>query len=114
MEDVTNQRRNWIRVFAVALLATAAMFLLGAFGVAVRAEPASPPSSDGSPDVQAVAANLGRSMYGLYLVDRAHGTICVYQYVPRERKLKLTAVRRYAFDVRLGEENLKEVQAREP
>jgi hypothetical protein len=38
----------------------------------------------------------------------------VYQYVPRERKLKLTAVRRYAFDVRLSEENLKEVQAREP
>lgn len=113
VEDVTNRRLGWIRLWAVALLATTAVCLLGAFGWTVRAEPASfAPSTDG---VQAVAATLGRNTYGLYLVDHARGAICVYQYVPRERKLKLTAVRRYTFDVRLGgDEKLKEIQSREP
>ena len=115
VEDRINHRRGRIRVLALALLATVAVFLLGAFGLTVRAEPVSPQlASGGEGDVQVVAANLGRNTHGLYLVDRSQGTICVYEYVPRERKLKLAAVRRYTFDVQLTEEKLKEVQTREP
>lgn len=115
VEDRINHRRGRMQWIALALLATVAVFLLGAFGLTVRAEPASATSSDNAAgDVQVVAANLGRNTQGLYLVDRTQGTICVYEYVPRERKLKLAAVRRYSFDVQLTEEKLKEAQTREP
>jgi hypothetical protein len=100
---------GWMRLAAIGLLAVVAICLLGAFGLSLRAESASEYSPTvQAGDVQVVAASLGRNLHGLYLVDRARETICVYQYVPRERKLKLTAVRRYAFDTRLDEKKLKE------
>lgn len=111
MVDGTNRRLDWIRTSIVAMLATAAVCLLGAWGLAAEAEPVMRQPAAPAGDVQVVAASLGPDAYGLYLVDPARETICVYQYVPRERKLKLTAVRRYTFDVQVNE---PELQKRQP
>ena len=53
----------------------------------------------------AVPAQITRDSYGLFLIDPAEGTICVYQYQATTRKLQLLASRAYRFDVRLDDWN---------
>ena len=67
--------------------------------------PAVGAAGDGS--VLAVAGQITRDTYGLYLVDLKNRTICVYQWVTKKRepKLKLIAARTYAFDRELDEYN---------
>ena len=51
--------------------------------------------------VVAVAGKVTPETYGLYLLDLEHGTICVYQYLPATRKLRLMAARTFLFDRKL-------------
>lgn len=113
VEDTARQGLGWFRGSVVALLAAVALCLLGTWAVRSAAAPPAWTPPPASPNVEVLSGQLGRDIYGLYLVDRANGTICVYQYVPRERKLKLTAVRRYTFDVQLDETKRKELDKRE-
>lgn len=59
--------------------------------------------------VFAVPAQVGPDAYGLYLIDSENATICVYEYTPGRGsvspQLRLTAARRYSFDMRLEDYN---------
>jgi hypothetical protein len=51
------------------------------------------------------AGQISDETYGLYLVDYENETICVYEYVPQDRRLRLRAARTYQFDAQLDEYN---------
>lgn len=57
----------------------------------------------------AVPAQVGPDNYGVYIVDSRNDTICVYEYTPgrgsNPAKLRLTAARRFSFDMQLEEYN---------
>ncbi len=55
--------------------------------------------------VLVVAGQVTRDTYGLYLVDQANRTICVYQWSPNSRKLRFLAARTYTFDRKLDQYN---------
>ncbi|MBN1554761.1 MAG: hypothetical protein JXA11_08445 [Phycisphaerae bacterium] len=110
MTDAGKRHWGWFRAATLVLLAATAVCLLGAWGLAADAKSVPSAQVTDADDVQVLAATLGRDTYGLFLVDHSRETICVYQYVPRERKLKLTAVRRYTFDARVDEPGLRTLQ----
>jgi len=65
-------------------------------------------ASGGGGNVFAIAGQLSRDVYGLYLVDLEHATICVYEYLPAgtgSSRLRLMAARTFAFDRQLDEYN---------
>jgi len=53
----------------------------------------------------AVAGKVTSHTYGLYLVDTAARTVCVYEWVSEKRTLHLRAARNCTFDLRLDEYN---------
>ncbi len=53
----------------------------------------------------AVAGKVTSGSYGIYLVDAQKGTMCVYEWLPNVRKLRLMAGRNFTFDLRLDEYN---------
>ena len=67
----------------------------------------------GQKGVFVVAGQIVPGMYGLYLVDLDHGTICVYQYNPSTRRLGLVAARSYVYDVQLEDYNSEKPSPRE-
>jgi len=69
--------------------------------VSVASKPAVGSAAGGS--VTAVAGQVTRDTYGLYLVDRESRTICMYQWLAKQRKLKMVAARTYTFDCKLDE-----------
>ena len=58
-----------------------------------------------APSVVAVTGQITRDSYGIYLVDTNNQTICIYQYVPSQRLLRLLAARTFAFDSQLDDFN---------
>lgn len=61
--------------------------------------------SGGSSGVFVIAGQVTRDTYGLYLVDPQNSTICLYQYLANERRLRLVAARTYLFDRQLDSYN---------
>jgi hypothetical protein len=57
-----------------------------------------PASSAGAGGVFAIAGQITRDNYGLYLVDLENATICVYQYFATERSFRLVAARTFRYD----------------
>ena len=55
-----------------------------------------------------VAGQVTDRTYGLYLVDTEAHRICMYQWLPSTRKLRLSAVRNYTYDLRLDEFNTEQ------
>ena len=56
----------------------------------------------------AVAGQLAKDTYGLYLLDQGNGTICVYQFCADQRKvpkLRLVAARTFIYDRQLDSYN---------
>jgi len=49
----------------------------------------------------------------LYLVDLKRGTICVYQYLPASRRLRLMAARLFVYDQQLEDFNNESPTPRE-
>lgn len=101
---VRNRRSIWARRSALVLLMIIAVGLLVTLGLG-SGSPSIPSISDGKPSVFVVSGQISRETYGVYLVDYENSTICVYQYFPKDRKLRLMAARTYAFDVQLDEYN---------
>ena len=100
-------RLRWLLVAALGVLIAG---LLVEFGRASAQEdippaPAARPAGPDGPGVMAVAGQVTRDGYGLYLLDLRNQTIAVYQYVPNARTLRLLAARNFAFDVQLDEFN---------
>ncbi len=91
------------RTVSIALLAAVAGLLLYQLAAAQTAATAT--ASGGAGEVFALAGQIDEDTYGLYLVDLANQTICIYQYLPRSRKLRLMAARTYRFDVQLDDFN---------
>jgi hypothetical protein len=52
--------------------------------------------------MQIVPAQMSSSTWGCYLLDPQSQVLCIYQYIPGERMLRLQAARNIAYDKRLG------------
>ncbi len=100
-----NQQILLVRWSLVVLLAVIAVSLLVTLGLSAASAEGGSVSSGGKDDVFVVAGQISRETYGLYLVDYKNSTICIYQYLPKTRKLRLMAARTYRFDVQLDEYN---------
>jgi len=101
------QRISPARWLVVGLLAAIAAGLLVEVGLTASSAARAPlaAGSAGGDSVLVVAGQVTRDSYGLYLVDQENRTICVYQWSPGERKLRLLAARTYAFDRKLDQYN---------
>jgi hypothetical protein len=93
---------RWLVPVLLVGIATALMIQLLAEAPPARAQT---PTSAGRGDVFAIAGQITGETYGLYLVDLENRTICMYQWLPETRKLRLMASRSFAFDVKLDDYN---------
>jgi hypothetical protein len=91
---------RWLTAISLAVVAA---FLLAELAWPARADDDAGTASGGS--LLAVAGKVNRDCYGLFLVNTRTGTVCVYEWQPAERKLRLMAARNCAFDMRLDEYN---------
>lgn len=91
----------------VGLLAVIAACLLVEVGLTASSAGGAPLAAGTAAGdrVLVVAGQVTRDSYGLYLVDQANRTICVYQWSPTSRKLRLLAARTYVFDLKLDQYN---------
>lgn len=105
MSDGSARQIPWARWSLVVVLVAIAGGLLFALGVSARPALGQPVAAEGNNRVFVVAGQISDETYGLYLVDYENKTICVYQYLPRDRKLSLMAARTYRYDVQLDEYN---------
>ena len=94
---------KWVLVILLSAIAACLMIEVGRG--AQDAPGAQAPEGAGKAGLFAVAGQITRDTYGLYLVDVERRTICVYQYVPTTRKLHLRAARNITFDVQLDNYN---------
>ncbi len=101
----------WLITSLLAVIAVCLLIEVGASTSTALAQVNSSADSGQNDRLLAVAGQLSRDTYGLYLVDLDNTTICVYQYLPGKRTgvtvLRLTAARSFAFDRRLEEYNTK-------
>lgn len=104
-----------LRLGVLAVLFMAAGALLTGLFVSMDSADAqaSYGAGSGGPGVYIVAGQISSNTYGLYLVDYDNQTICVYQYSPGDRKLRLMSARTYRFDVKLDEFNTFDPTPRE-
>jgi len=117
---MSNRQRNLCVVVSLACCAVGLGLLVGinvstaqevvAPSVIATDSAASPAAGNGR--VFAVAGQLTKDTYGLYLVDLDNATICMYEWIPQTRKLRLQAARTYLYDSQLDEYNT-EISPRE-
>jgi len=98
---------KWLVVVLLSVIATCLLVQAGVATSAARAQisSANRVGSAGEGGVFAIAGQVTPDTYGLYLVDSGNATICVYQYLPGTRQLRLMAARTYAYDRQLDEYN---------
>jgi hypothetical protein len=92
-------------VIALSALAGALVSQVVLSGSQAAAQTASSGKDAG---VFALAGQLTRDNYGIFLVDSASGTMAVYEWVPdrlQGRKLHLVAARNFSFDLQLDDYN---------
>lgn len=102
---------QWPVIGLLTGVAAALLVVLGASAWAQEA-PLAPIDQRGG-HVQVVAGQISDKTYGLYLVDHDKSTICVYQFLPNSRDLRLMAARTYRYDVQLDEFNTHDPLPRE-
>lgn len=99
---------KWVIVVLLSVIATCLLIEVGASTLDARTAQAGAQAGAGGgakAGLFAVAGQITRDTYGMYLVDAERGTICVYQYVPTTRKLYLRAARNITFDLLLDAYN---------
>jgi hypothetical protein len=97
-----------VTVIALSALAGALVSQVVLTGSRAAAQTASS-GKEGS--VFALAGQLTRDNYGIFLVDSASGTMAIYEWVPdraQGRKLHLVAARNFTFDLQLDDYNNSE------
>jgi hypothetical protein len=95
-------------VIALSALAGALVSQVALSGSPAAAQTASS-AKEGS--VFALAGQLTRDNYGIFLVDSASGTMAIYEWVSdraQGRKLHLVAARNFTFDLQLDDYNNSE------
>ncbi len=95
---------QWLVVVLLALVAGALAGQLLSGAAPASGQTGSPARTQG---VLAVAGQVTRDTYGLYLVDLRNSTICMYQYLHGERCLRLMAARTFIYDRQLDSYNTK-------
>lgn len=101
---------RWLIVIFLGAIAACLLIEVGWTASAARAQVA---GTGGAPQAFAVAGKVTPETYGLYLIDLKQSTICVYQYLPASRKLRLMAARSFAFDRLLEDFNNEKPTPRE-
>ena len=92
---------QWVIVVILSVIATCLVLELG-FGASSATAQV---TSVGGNDMLVVGGQITKDSYGLYLVDMKRQALCVYQWLPATRKLRLMAARTLKFDVQLDEYN---------
>lgn len=92
---------QWVIVVLLSVIATCLLIEVG-FGTSSARGQIN--SADGG-DIMVVGGQVTKDSYGLYLVDRKNRTICIYQWLPATRKLRLMAARTFSYDVQLDDYN---------
>ena len=95
---------KWLVVILLSVIATCLLIEVGS-GADVALADASVATSGADGGVIAISAQITADSYGVYLLNPKRGTMAVYQFLPKTRKLRLMAVRNYGFDVQLDEYN---------
>ena len=99
---------KWSAAALLALAAGVLLWLVGS-GAAQEGGPAAPgaarAASSAGGGILVVAGQVTSDSYGLYLVDYQSSTICVYEYLPGDRRLRLMAARNYGYDLQLEDYN---------
>ena len=96
---------QWATVVALSALAGAMVTEVALTGSPARAQT---PSSAKEAGVFALAGQITKDNYGIFLVDSASGTMAIYEWVPdriQGRKLHLVAARNFTFDLQLDDYN---------
>jgi hypothetical protein len=112
-----NSSRNQNRIF-FALCANAAALVLILLMLVLKNDstnlsssafaqslPLSQPPITGGAGLFVMPAQLSPNTWGCYLMDTDNRTLCVYQYSPGEKMLRLSAARNFKNDCRLGNFN---------
>ena len=94
---------QWLIVVTLSMLVGALVAQLLLSAPAAEAQT----GSAGRSGTFAIAGQLTANTYGLYLVDTGNGTICLYEYVPAERRFWLRAARTFVQDLQLDAYNTK-------
>lgn len=63
------------------------------------------PAIAGGVGLFAIPAQFSTNTWGCYLMDVDNQTLCAYQYLPGEKKLRLMATRNFRYDRHLGQYN---------
>ena len=95
---------QWLIVVLLAVIATCLLIEVGFSTSRAYAQVGSGVKGN----IFAVAGQLSRETYGVFLVDAENGTICIYEWVPDKiagRKLRLMAARNFSFDMQLDDYN---------
>ena len=92
---------QWIIVVLLSVIATCLLMELGFGASAATAQV----TSVGGSDMLVVGGQITKDSYGLYLVDTKKQALCVFQWLPRTRKLRLMAARNFEYDVQLDSFN---------
>ena len=99
----------WVIAGLLAVIAACLLLQLPQAGVKAYAQEDQPQAYEqvrpAAAAMFAVPAQITRDTYGVYLVDPQSRTICAYQWLAGEHKLKLVAARSFAFDVQLDDYN---------
>jgi hypothetical protein len=97
----TGSAARWLIVILLSAIATCLALEVGLGTSSARAQV----TMSGGKDVMVVGGQITKDSYGLYLVDLKNQTICVYQWLPATRKLRLMAARTFSYDVQLDDFN---------
>jgi acyl-homoserine lactone acylase PvdQ len=102
--DLSNASRAGKRVLLVVLLMIAAgLFVQVGRSQNAVSDQAQP--SQTAPTMLAVTGAVGRDTHGIYLIDTVNQTLCVYEYRPSQKDLRLLAARELTHDVQLSSYN---------
>ena len=92
---------KWLAVASLAAIAACLLIEVGLSASVTHAQV----GSAGGEKIMAVAGQMTRDSYGLYLVDIENARICMYQWRPATRTLRLMAARSYIYDLKLEDYN---------
>jgi hypothetical protein len=98
-----SKARVWRVLLACGMIAATVL----AVEDAMRASgpPAAGASAESSQGMLAVAGQITPDTHGIFIVDPQNSTMCVYEWVASERKLRLMAARNFAYDRQLDDYN---------
>ncbi len=101
---------KWLIAALLGVIAACLLVEAGFATSAARAQDAETPeagdvTSGRAGEIFAVAGRISPTTYGLYLVNTRSGTMALYEWQPKGRKLRLLAARNYTFDLQLDNFN---------